>query len=263
MPEFIKTLFWAGVLFLAAYFLWEELRPPEDKEPPQKITPQAMAEEKMYLAEHYSADPKQLRKILLWYLASESRDTPGDVAQIFSRSKHPELFQGCIIEAIAHQNPLIRRNAAEVAGLMRLSAARPVLESRVQDASRDVQRAVVNALKIVGDERSLFALVLALKSSAWEIRLEAAEALGYHGGPKAIRFLWSALNDREPLVSDSAAAAIMKIAQTHRAKALPFLEPKVADPIPQRAELARRAVAVAVALPENSASEEEKTSGGT
>lgn len=246
MPEFVKFLLWAGAVAAAVYYVAEEVKPRHPKDPPL-MNAVTVAEAPGPEEPQPAPDPRNLRIIALAQLAGESRDTPGAAVEFFHRADHPELMERFIVEAISHPDPLIRRNAAEVAGLMRLKAARPALEQRVQDPSREVQRAVVNSLKYAGDERSLFALVLALKSGFWETRLEAAEALGLHGGVKALRYLWTALSDPEPLVAETAGESLLKIAAAQRGKAAPFFRKRLRDADASRAELARKALDIASA----------------
>lgn len=246
MPEFVKFFLWAGALAAAAYYVIEEVKP-RRPEALSVASVTSAVEEPNGEESPRGPDPRNLRIIALAQLAGESRETPGAAVEFFHRADHPELMERFIVEAISHPDPLIRRNAAEVAGLMRLKAARQALEKRVQDSSREVQRAAVNSLKHAGDERSLFALVLGLKSGFWETRFEAAEALGLHGGVKALRYLWTALSDTEPLVARTAAESLLKIAAAQRGKAAPFFRKRLRDADASRAELARKALDLASA----------------
>ncbi len=164
-----------------------------------------------------SASGRTLEVFVLSQLADEAPDAAANLVRFYFESDQTELIEATVIRALRHQLPVIRKNAAEVIGLMRWKSGREPLERRVQDPSPQVARMVVSALRIVGNEQSLFALVLALKSASWEVRREAAEALGHVGGPGAVRYLWTALGDPDPLVRSQAGDSIVLAARSENA----------------------------------------------
>ncbi len=191
-------------------------------------------------SEKGSPDGDTLRVLVLSLLMNESPDAPGDVAVFIHESDGQEGILQAVVEALRHPSSVVRRNAASVAGLMRWKRAREALGAAVQDVVPEVRRAVVSSLVLVGDERSLFALVMALKDSEWSIRAGAAEAIGSRCGPKGVPYLWTALGDPDSLVREMAADGLVRAVRGENRQ---FLENRLFDPNPFKRQTAERAIA--------------------
>lgn len=112
-----------------------------------------------------------------------------------------------------HPNGLVRRNAADLAGEMKMREALPDLRRRAEDRNADVRRAALRALRHMRDLESFRLYALLLKDPDWTVRAEAARAMGMFSTPDAVRRLSYMFKEDETWVHKYAAESIINVAQ--------------------------------------------------
>ncbi len=101
-----------------------------------------------------------------------------------------------LIKALKDEDVLIRRNAAEVLGLIgSVSAVEPLI-AILKDTDDNVREKVAESLGKIKDKRAIYPLIETLSDNNPNVRKSAAFALGELGDPKAIDPLISLLRDK-------------------------------------------------------------------
>jgi HEAT repeat protein len=106
-------------------------------------------------------------------------------------------------------DPRARRTAAQALELLGGEVAAAGLARGLDDPMKDVRLASVTAIRRVDPTRATAALArLLLEDSIWEVRMQAAGALGLCGDTSVIPVLEAAVTDRNSFVSSAAVAAL-------------------------------------------------------
>lgn len=122
------------------------------------------------------------------------------------RQDNAGLLVGVLID---DPDPRARRTAAQALEVVGGGVAADGLARALDDPMKDVRLAAVTGLRKVDPSRAAPALArLLLEDTNWEVRVQAAGALGVAGDPEMIAVLESALDDESQFVRSAAIAAI-------------------------------------------------------
>ncbi len=148
-------------------------------------------------------DPRRLRLLLDSLAEAGDRDAGNAVAPF-----------------LAHHDPDIRARAARVLGRLGAPGAARLLAPALADPAWPVRaQAAAALLDAPLDAPTLDALALRLSDSAYWVRLNAAETLGFHSDPRARRRLVGALASPDPFARQTAARVLEVSAGLPRAAA--------------------------------------------
>ncbi|HEX7125885.1 MAG TPA: HEAT repeat domain-containing protein [Thermodesulfobacteriota bacterium] len=154
-------------------------------------------------ATHAGGDPRRLRLLLDGLAEAGNRDAAGTVAAFLS-----------------HRDPDIRARAARVLGRLGAPGAARVLRQALDDPAWPVRaQAAAALLEAPLDAGTLDALALRLSDSAYWVRLNAAETLGYHADRRARQRLAAALRSPDPFACQAALRVLGASAGLPRAAA--------------------------------------------
>ncbi len=110
----------------------------------------------------------------------------------------------------------VRRKAAVALAEIGDDRAVEALIDLLGDREAAVRRAAVETLGRIGDERGVAPLIDALgKSGDGDVRRAAAQALAEIGAPQAVDKLIAVLQDKDSLVREGAAEALVRICKSH------------------------------------------------
>lgn len=118
-----------------------------------------------------------------------------------------------VAKLLGRERVSVRSGAAELLERLgrELSATEEVLCERTRDADERVRECAVAALRYVGGQSSVPALVASLHDPSPYVRLAGAFALGRIGGAQAVPSLVSAVRDEDHEVADNAIGSLIEI----------------------------------------------------
>lgn len=122
-------------------------------------------------------------------------------------------------ESLEDKNPLLRKNAALVLGIINDKSAVTTLIDVLKDESAEVRSSAAYALGKISDSDAVEPLMIALDDNAEEVRSAAITALGEIGDSRAVDALIEMLDD-ESMIDFEAIAALGKIGDKRVVKPL-------------------------------------------
>ncbi len=117
-----------------------------------------------------------------------------------------------LVEAMKSRDLDLRRNAVAVLGLLRADWSIPLLRRAADDSSPSVRRGALHGLSIIDPDGARFLFLLGLKDGAWEVRAEAAAALGQLKDPSTLKYLMRGLDEKDNFALYHIVMAICDIA---------------------------------------------------
>lgn len=145
-------------------------------------------------------------------LSRDGGDAPERAAAALRAMEGKMGGNAVLRRSLGDGSPVVRRNAALTVGLVRMERARGTLQDRVQDREIEVRIAAVRALGDLGDRRSTFHLLLALRDMDPGVRAEALRSLALVGAAGEARRMFRYLHDEDGDVRRSAREALLALA---------------------------------------------------
>jgi HEAT repeat protein len=138
-------------------------------------------------------------------------------------------------DTLRDKDPLLRAGAASILGLMGKPDAIEALAGATKDQDQEVRRSAVVALGMIKeDPGTVGPLIDALKDSYWDVRSEAANALGQEHDGRAVKPLLDTVTDPDNTVESSAETALLFLSKAPNAPAPPDdLASRLNDPNPK------------------------------
>jgi len=153
--------------------------------------------------------PLEHARRVLMGLYKEQRTSPGKEAALALGRLCTKAIPP-LLEALKHQDPNVRVNAAIALSRIGDTAAVPALLPLLKDPEARVRAQAARSLGELGDRRAAQPLVEALRDPEVEVRKEAVRALGELREPETLGAMLEALKDLPP-VRDAAERALLEV----------------------------------------------------
>jgi len=155
-------------------------------------------------------------------LSDEDWAVREDAASVLATLKDPRAVAP-LVRALRDSDRAVRE-AAKAALFAIGEPAVPALGDCLDDPELQVQEAASAVLAEIADYRAFDALVAALRSGDWIVRMHAAKALGRIGAPAAVAFLMPLLQDKVKAVREQTSASLAAIGDSAVPSLLQALE---------------------------------------
>ncbi len=181
---------------------------------------------------------------LIATLDDKKRDVRRDAARALGEIGDPRAVEPLIV-ALKDTHMLVRETAAEALGNVKDTRAMDPLIIELKDKDADVRKAVAKVLRKLGwqpeggeaavwywianedwaeaqalGSLAVEPLITTLEDKKWDVRRDAARALGEIGDPRAVKPLIAAANDDDDDVREASASALGKIGDARAVKTL-------------------------------------------
>ena len=150
-----------------------------------------------------------------------------DIAQRLRRP-HAQMSR-YLLKALKDKNTYVVRNAARALGVVgNENCIQDIISLLKQESKPGIVANLILALGLLGDTRAVKILCRHLRSPHWEVRFEAARALGELRQPQTYGALAQALKDTSLLVREQAVHALGLIG--HKRAIVPLEKMKLQHP---------------------------------